>query len=137
MSDILARRFGSATDGVGVGVGIWRDSLPCARRIWRGAGLGEAGVARDEIEDPDESLAESVGGVGRLWMPALRCTAAVLLVKSPRESRFFAWSCGLLSVKTSSSCGDRVRDGRVVDEDLSEFAGAVLGMKGFREIGDR
>ena len=33
MSDILARRFGSATDGVGVGVGIWRDSLPCARRI--------------------------------------------------------------------------------------------------------
>ena len=95
-------------------------------------------MARDEIEDPDESLAESVGGVGRLWMPALRCTAAVLLVKSPlRYGCFFAWSCGLLSVKTSSSCGDRVRDGRVVDEDLPEFAGAVLGMKGFREIGDR
>jgi hypothetical protein len=73
-----------------------------ARREWRGS--------RVEIEDPDESL-ESVGSVGKLCMSVARC-----LVGCGR----LAWSSGLDSVKTSSSCGDRARDGSVVEADLPE-----------------
>ena len=85
------------------------------------------------MEDPEESL-ESVGGVGKLPMSA-RCPN-----ESPRCGRFVG-SSGLDSVKTSSSCGDRARDGKVVDADLPECAGAVLETKecrriGFRGIGD-
>ena len=85
------------------------------------------------MEDPEESL-ESVGSVGRLRMSARRPD------ESPRCGRFVG-STGLDSVKTSSSCGDRVRDGKVVDADLPECAGAVLEKKecrrvGFRGIGD-
>jgi hypothetical protein len=130
MSDILAcaRLLGSAADGVGVGVGIGRDSRPCARRIWRGAGLGEAGVARVEIEDPDESL-ERVGRVGRLRMSVSAPCTAVPDESPPYGS--FVWSSGLVSVKTSSSCGDRASDGRVV---VGNMECRRIGCRGIGEL---